>query len=230
MANGVLSNDVDPTAGATMTAKVVSTTTNGTLTLNSNGSLTYTPDSGFTGTDTFTYKATDGTLTSAVTTDTIIVTPNIVANADSFTATENQTLNVIAANGVLANDVDPTAGATVTAKLVTSTTHGTLTLNSDGSLTYIPTSGFTGTDTFTYQATDGTLTSTTATDTITVNPVTLTANSESYTAVAGQSLAVNAATGVLANDVDPVAGGTLSANCRHDHDPWNAYVECEWFV
>ena len=152
-ANGVLSNDVDPTSGATMTAHVVSSTANEALTLNSDGSLSYTPNSGFIGTDRFTYQATDGTLTSAVTTVIITVNANIVANADSFTTTENQTLNVAAANGVLHNDTDPTAGVPFS-QVVTGTSHGTLTLNSDGSLKYVPNTDFTGTDTFTYHATD----------------------------------------------------------------------------
>ena len=101
-ANGVLANDVDPN-GQKLTAKLGTTTTNGSLTLNADGSFTYTPTSStFTGTDTFTYTATDGTLTSTVTTVTIAVDTNttITANAVPFTATSGQTLNVTAANGV----------------------------------------------------------------------------------------------------------------------------------
>jgi len=54
--HGVLAGntDVDPDSAA-----VVTTTANGTLTLNTDGSFTYTPPAGFNGTDTFTYKATE---------------------------------------------------------------------------------------------------------------------------------------------------------------------------
>ena len=50
-------------------------------------------------------------------------------------------------------------------------THGTLTLAPDGGFTYTPDANFNGEDTFTYNATDGTLESNTATVTITVSPV-----------------------------------------------------------
>ena len=168
--NGVLANDTDPTTGATLTATLGTNVSHGTLSLSPNGTFTYTPTSGFTGTDTFTYTDSDGTSTSAPATVTINVdsSTTITANPDTFAATAGQTLTVTAANGVLHNDVDPTTGATMTAKLITNATHGTLTLNADGSLTYTPNSGFSGTDTFQYKATDGTLTSATITGTITV--------------------------------------------------------------
>ena len=46
-----------------------------------------------------------------------------------------------------------------------------MTLNANGSFSYIPAAGFGGTVTFTYQADDGTARSNTATVTITVNAV-----------------------------------------------------------
>jgi VCBS repeat-containing protein len=55
---------------------------------------------------------------------------------------------------VLANDTDAD-GNTLTAVKVSDPAHGTVTLNSDGSFTYTPSSGYTGTDSFTYQASDG---------------------------------------------------------------------------
>ena len=100
-----------------------------------------------------------------VTVSTQIVLPPVTANNDSYNATEGTTLNV-AAPGVLGND---TGGSnTLTASLVSNVTHGTLTLNASGAFTYVPASGFTGTDSFTYKATDGgTASSAVATITVT---------------------------------------------------------------
>ena len=47
--------------------------TNGSLTLNPDGSFLYTPDSDFNGTDSFTYRANDGTVDWEVATVTITV-------------------------------------------------------------------------------------------------------------------------------------------------------------
>ncbi len=92
-----------------------------------------------------------------------------VASNDSYSTNQGQPLNE-AAPGVLANDTDP-EGNTLTAVKVSGPANGTLTLNSDGSFTYTPSSGFSGSDTFTYKAYDGTADSNTVTVTITVNPV-----------------------------------------------------------
>ena len=93
-----------------------------------------------------------------------------VAVADSYSVDEDATLSVPAA-GVLANDTDVDPGTTLTAQLVSTTTHGSLTLNPDGSFFYTPQANFTGSDAFTYTASDGETSSNAATVTITVNPV-----------------------------------------------------------
>jgi VCBS repeat-containing protein len=89
-----------------------------------------------------------------------------VAASDSYTGRRDSAL-AVAAPGVLANDTDAN-GDPLTAKLVANVTHGTLTLQSNGSFTYTPTSGYTGTDQFTYAANDGARDSTAATVTIAV--------------------------------------------------------------
>src|SRR5213075_728002 len=129
----------------------------GTLTLNSDGSLIYIPALNFNGVDSFTYQANDGLAQSGIATVIITVTPindaPVAANDDSYTTPEDIQLTV-AAPGVLANDSD-VDGDALTAILVTGPSHGTLTLNSDGSLVYMPALNFNGIDTFTYKATDG---------------------------------------------------------------------------
>ncbi len=95
-----------------------------------------------------------------------------VANNDSYSVNEDNTLTVPAAGvaGVLANDTDAD-GNSLTAIKVSGPANGTLTLNANGSFTYTPGANYRGTDSFTYKANDGTLDSNTATVTITVNPV-----------------------------------------------------------
>jgi len=93
-----------------------------------------------------------------------------VAVKDSFAVNEDTPLNV-AAPGVLGNDSDPD-GNPITAVLVAGPSHSAaFQLNADGSFTYTPAANYNGPDAFTYHATDGTLPSTTATVTITVNSV-----------------------------------------------------------
>lgn len=91
-----------------------------------------------------------------------------VANNDAYTMNQGQVLGV-AAPGVLANDVAENSNP-LSAVKASDPTNGTVTLNSDGSFVYAPNASFSGTDSFSYRASDGTLTSAPATVTITVNP------------------------------------------------------------
>ena len=205
-APGVLANDTDPDGGGPLTAVKVSDPTNGTLTLNSVGSFTYTPNADFSGTDSFTYKANDGTSDSNVATVNITVNPvndPPLANDDSYTTDEDTTLN-ITAPGVLGNDSDPDDGDILTAAKVSDPTNGTLTLNSVGSFTYTPNADFSGTDSFTYRANDGTSDSNVATVNITISPVpdAPVANDDAYTTDEDTTLILAAPGGVLANDTD----------------------------
>ena len=73
-AGGILANDSDADLPAnTLTALLVSGTTNGVLNLGSNGGFTYTPNNGFSGLDAFSYRAYDGTTSSTVATVSITV-------------------------------------------------------------------------------------------------------------------------------------------------------------
>jgi hypothetical protein len=81
--------------------------------------------------------------------------PNVapVANNDSYSTFEGTPLS-IAAPGVLGNDTDAN-GNPLTATLPTSQVGGTVSLNSNGSFTFTPTPGFTGSAGFAYTANDG---------------------------------------------------------------------------
>ena len=151
--SGILSNDTD-VENNTLTAVLVSSVTNGSLTLNADGSFDYIPNPNYNGTDSFTYKARDtedgNVATVTITINGVKYSP--VSLADSYNINEDQTLT-IAAGGVLSNDVD-SDGDVLTAELVSTTTNGTLTLNSDGSFTYVPKADFNGDDSFTYKSKD----------------------------------------------------------------------------
>ncbi len=91
-----------------------------------------------------------------------------VANNDQYQVDENSSLAVNSSEGVLNNDTDA-ENDVLKAILQNQPSHGTLTLNSDGSFTYTPNTDYTGTDTFTYVANDGLLNSEEATVSIMVN-------------------------------------------------------------
>lgn len=179
-ATGVLANDSDPQAKP-LTTILVASTTHGTLTLSPDGSFTYGNDSSSATSDSFTYKATNGTAETNVATVTIAITdPPPLAAADALTATQSTTLTV-PAPGILANDT--LNGATITGYGASSGTEqttigtntptaggGTVRLDANGTVTYIPVGGFTGSDSFKYRLSNGGGTST-ATVTITIqNP------------------------------------------------------------
>ncbi len=114
-APGVLGNDSDPDGGSLSAVKVTDPA-HGTLSFSSNGSFTYTPYANYNGTDSFTYKAYDGTAysnTVAVTITVTSVNDVPVAAADAYSTLEN-TPKVVVAPGVLGNDTDAD-GTTLTA-------------------------------------------------------------------------------------------------------------------
>src|SRR5262249_39547821 len=123
---GILANDSDA-SDIKLTAIKVSGPEHGSLTLNKDGSFTYIPDCDFFGTDTFTYKANDGTFNSNTVTVTIIVHAPVVAKNDSYNLVQNNQIIVNAANGLLAND-QANGNTLLTAVLVSGPSKGILSL------------------------------------------------------------------------------------------------------
>ncbi len=151
-APGVLANDSD-ISGDALTAILVDTASNGTLTLNADGSFVYTPNEYFNGTDSFTYMANDGELDSEPAVVTITVTPVNdwpIANDDFYDVVTGNDLVKDALEGVLANDVLLDPDEEVSIQILDEPQHGTLSMNDDGSFTYSPDAGYMGTDTFRY--------------------------------------------------------------------------------
>jgi VCBS repeat-containing protein len=78
-----------------------------------------------------------------------------VAVNDSYAVARNTQLTIGSSTGVLVNDRDPD-GTALKALIVSGPSGGSLRLAEDGSFVYTPRKNFSGTDTFTYRATDGT--------------------------------------------------------------------------
>ena len=132
------------------------------------GQYRYLPNAGFTGTDTFTYRVSDGTLSSNLATVTITVLDRNaapVAQSDTRSTAEDTAITF----DPRGNDSDADGDA-LTIVGLTSPSHGLVGTNADGSITYTPAADFFGTDTFTYAVNDGRATSNIATITIVVEP------------------------------------------------------------
>ena len=217
----VLINDTDA-EGDTLIASLVNGPANGTVTLETDGTYTYTytPNAEFSGTDTFTYEISDqqcGTDTACVTID-VAPQPNECPEAvnDDFATCEDETLT----GNVLINDGD-VDGDTLTASPLTdvlTSEGGLVTLHQDGSFIYMPASGFSGVDTFTYSMSDGNGGTATATVSITVHdiadPQDDLFSGDEGTSIAGDVIlndgTVTAGSSVVV--VDGPANGTLTLN------------------
>ncbi|TFG97128.1 tandem-95 repeat protein, partial [Candidatus Thorarchaeota archaeon] len=210
-APGVLANDNDPN-GDSLETELVTDCAYGDLLLNPDGSFVYTPMDRWAGIDTFEYRAFDGMEYSnprlVVITILLTDTPP-VSIYDGYTTDEDVPLSVVSP-GVLSNDYDPDPLDTVTAILDTSTTHGELIFNSDGSFVYTPNSDWSGSDFFNYSPYDGQLYGSSTTVTITVNSVNdvPVATDDSYTG----------------NEDTEVVGSVLSNDFDIDGDNLQAYL------
>src|ERR1041384_6540970 len=158
------------------------------------GTKTHTPSGNRMPGDTLTYTVvitnTGGADATGVNfTDTIEPNTTLVANSlkvspiavnDTYQTIGNVNISVPAANGLLANDLNPGAMGTLAFTLINATpfvtgtavatTHGSVIVNTDGSFTYNPTAGYAGpTDSFTYTLGNGTGLTDNATVTININ-------------------------------------------------------------
>ena len=159
------------------TSPGVATTSFTQAQLNAN-QVVYVHDDSNTTSDSFTFDVQDGSGNN-LTGQTFNISINPVnddvpiALDDPYITDEDQEL-VVTAPGLFANDTDPdTETAGLSAVLVAGTSNGTLSLNSDGSFTYLPDQDFNGTDLFSYKVSDGVNESNTATVTITVKWLTI---------------------------------------------------------
>jgi gliding motility-associated-like protein len=242
----VLDNDTDPDGGALRVTQFVwngithtvgagsSTTASisnvGSVTIHSNGDLEFVPVLNFNGNvPLITYTISNTNLGTATAQARIVVTPandTPVAVDDSFTTTEDATLN----NSVLSNDTDVDGNNLTVTQFVVSgsgtvtagnagiiTGVGSLTINTDGTVTFIPSANYNNVNPVlvaTYTITDGTVTDE-ATVSIRVTPVNDTPNgasetgTDSFVTQEEDPIELSENANVLANDTDP-ENNTLS--------------------
>ncbi|TRO66302.1 Ig-like domain-containing protein [Christiangramia sabulilitoris] len=164
----VVSNDQD-TDGDDLTVFTVSDPDNGSTEINDDNTIKYTPDLNFYGEDTFTYTISDGNGGTSSATVTVTVTPvndDPVAVNDPASTPEDTPVNI----NVLANDTD-VDGDTLEVIQVSDPDNGTTSIDTDGTVIYIPDPDYFGEDTFTYTISDGNGGTATAIVTVTVTPV-----------------------------------------------------------
>ena len=149
----------------------------GTVTMNANGTYTYTPHTNYNGSDQFTYKVCDCDATPDCSTATVTITINPVDDmptAVNDVATTNEDTPVsgnAATNDTPSGDCSPNIWSLVSAN--GGAQHGNVIMNANGTYTYTPHANYNGSDQFTYKVCDcdATPDCSTATVTITINPV-----------------------------------------------------------
>jgi hypothetical protein len=143
------------------TAVTLNTLSNGTTTVDGAGNITYTPNAGFSGKDTLTYTVVDDNGNTVAAQQIITVLPAGANN--TTTATDDYKsgpYNTPVSGNAITNDKD--AEGDVQAIVPQTTTiagKGTLTLNADGTYTFVPVAGFSGPVEFPYSVYDNDATS-----------------------------------------------------------------------
>jgi len=205
----LLANDTDAD-GNVLTITGVSGATNGTVAYNAQTNVvTFTPTTGYTGAASFTYAISDGNGGTA--SATVSLTVNAPANqppvavADSGFTTAQNTALAIGGATLLANDTDAD-GNVLTITGVSAPTNGTVAFNAQtNTVTFTPTTGYSGAASFTYAISDGNGGTSSATVSLTVsapaNHAPVAVNDTGFTTLRNTALALGGAA-LLANDTD----------------------------
>jgi LPXTG-motif cell wall-anchored protein len=163
--NGTLTGS-DP-ENDVLTFSVVDLPMYGSLTINADGTFEYVHDGSETVSDSFTFRVFDGEFYSEKALVSITITPvneAPVADPDAFTVDEGGTENGTLTGSDPENDV-------LTFSVVDLPMYGSLTINADGTFTYIHDGSETLSDSFTFRVFDGEFYSEKALVSITINPV-----------------------------------------------------------
>ena len=144
------------------------TAPNGIVVINNDGTLTYTPKANYYGLDTITYTVSDGNggiVSSSIAVTVNSINDNPIANAD-IAKTNEDTAVIIKP---LINDIDADKNKLIITEATAS--NGTVIINSNGTLKYIPNANYHGVDTIDYTISDGNGGIVSSTVTVTVNSI-----------------------------------------------------------
>jgi VCBS repeat-containing protein len=197
------------TEGDTLSYSIVSNPVHGTLTRfnAATGNATYTPSTNYNGSDSFTFKANDGTTDSTPATVSITVNPvndGPVANIDTANINEDIARPI----PVLDNDTDIDGDSLAVSRILSEPFKGNATINPNGTITYLPTANFFGTDSFSYEISDGQEGGTAeAVVAVTINPVNDLPVANNDNTITNEDTSVNI--NVLLNDIE-IDGDSLN--------------------
>jgi len=195
--------DNDP--GNDLTILSYSLASNGIVIPNTDGTFTYIPIGSFTGSDYFFYQVCDNFGNCQQTIVAVTVLPagnppqNPIAHHDMVETNEGQSVTI----PVLTNDSNPQGGS-LNISNTTSPPNGVIAVNPDGTITFTPSPGFNGINTFTYTVCNSNDLCATATVSVAVgnaspsNKYPLSVND--FAAVSSGGTAIIS---LLANDTDP---------------------------
>jgi hypothetical protein len=216
----LLTNDISPSAMTATTTPILAPV-NGTIVINANGTYVYTPNTGFVGEDSVKYRVCN--LQNIC--DTAVLKINVLNNPPNGSGNDAPIANddvvttmqgVTVTGNVKTNDMDPEGHLlTVNTTPLVAPQHGVLTLNPDGTFTFVPESGFSGTDVFKYQICDNGTPSKCDTATVTIKVLLDNNGTGNDKPFAGDdAFGTNMNTPVMAslapNDTDPNVGNTLT--------------------
>ncbi|MEI6132202.1 MAG: Ig-like domain-containing protein [Bacillota bacterium] len=222
--NGSLSSSVSGTDpnNYSLTYSKATDPLHGTLTVNANGSYLYTPTAGFFGTDTFSIKADNAHSGIAISTITATVQENSAPELSnySFTTVKKIALNSAVSGADLNGDV-------LTYSKNSDPTHGSVTVNSNGTFVYTPSGSYQGADSFKITVSDAYGGSATATISVSVINTSPTVGNYQVSTFAGDQISgavvgsdSNADSMTYSKDTNPVNGtATVSSNGNWSYTP-----------
>ena len=131
-----------------LTFALVGDGAHGVAVVNADGSYTYTPDAGYVGSDVFYFTVTDGAAsdTGSVSIDIYNAAPT------AYVASEDALHDDTLSSSVTADDPD---GDALAFSVALQPASGVVSMNSDGTYTYTPETGYIGADSFEFSVSDG---------------------------------------------------------------------------
>jgi hypothetical protein len=221
--------------GTELIYTLASMPTNGTLVTNvALPNVTYTPDDGYMGADSFTFSVSDGELSSAtVTVSMMVMNQTPVADAQSVSTTPDTAVEI-----TLSGSDGDSWPSNLTYSVETLPVYGTFTGASNVWI-YTPTNGYQGADSFTFTVNDGALTSEVATVSIAIANVVPVADAQSVETAIDTALEIT----LTGSDEDawpsnltysvetfPVYGSLIGSSNVWTYTPSNAYVGADSFT